>query len=35
MQLFGARNWWCPDWLKRLLPEIELESGPQVAEERS
>ncbi len=34
MQLLGSRNWWCPDWLKRVLPEIEVESGPQVAEGR-
>jgi RND superfamily putative drug exporter len=34
MQLLGARNWWCPNWLRRLLPEIEVESGPQVAEGR-
>jgi putative drug exporter of the RND superfamily len=32
MQLLGARNWWCPDWLERRLPAIEVESGPQVAE---
>jgi RND superfamily putative drug exporter len=36
MQLLGARNWWCPDWLRRLLPEIEVDrGGPQVAEGRS
>jgi len=35
MQLLGSRNWWCPDWLRRVLPEIEVESGPQVAEGRS
>jgi RND superfamily putative drug exporter len=34
MQLLGNRNWWCPDWLRRVLPEIEVESGPQVAEGR-
>jgi RND superfamily putative drug exporter len=34
MQLLGSRNWWCPDWLRRALPEIEVESGPQVAEGR-
>jgi len=32
MQLLGARNWWCPDWLRRLLPEIEVESGARAAE---
>jgi RND superfamily putative drug exporter len=33
MQLLGARNWWCPDWLKRALPEIEVERGPRTAED--
>src|SRR3954463_12315990 len=32
MQLLGSRNWWCPDWLKRMLPEIEVERGPRTAE---
>jgi RND superfamily putative drug exporter len=32
MQLLGALNWWCPDWLERRLPAIEVESGAQVAE---
>jgi RND superfamily putative drug exporter len=32
MQLLGARNWWIPDWLERILPRIEVEAGePQVA----
>jgi putative drug exporter of the RND superfamily len=36
MQLLGSRNWWCPDWLKRILPEIEVDrGGPQVAGGRS
>jgi RND superfamily putative drug exporter len=34
MQLLGSRNWWCPDWLERRLPAIEVERGPQVAEGR-
>jgi putative drug exporter of the RND superfamily len=34
MQLLGSRNWWCPDWLRRALPEIEVDRGPQVAEGR-
>jgi hypothetical protein len=33
MQLLGSRNWWCPDWLKRALPEIEVERGPRTAED--
>ncbi len=32
MQLLGSRNWWCPDWLERRLPAIEVEREPQVAE---
>jgi RND superfamily putative drug exporter len=33
MQLLGARNWWCPDWLERRLPAIEVERGPRTAED--
>jgi RND superfamily putative drug exporter len=25
MQLLGARNWWIPGWLERVLPDIDLE----------
>ena len=25
MQLLGDRNWWIPDWLERILPELEVE----------
>lgn len=25
MQLLGARNWWLPNWLRRVLPEIRVE----------
>jgi putative drug exporter of the RND superfamily len=25
MQLLGARNWWIPDWLERILPRLDLE----------
>jgi len=25
MQLLGARNWWIPDWLERILPRIDVE----------
>ena len=33
MQLLGERNWWIPDWLERMLPQIEVErGGPELAE---
>ena len=25
MELLGARNWWLPNWLDRLLPRINVE----------
>jgi len=25
MQLLGARNWWIPRWLERILPRIDVE----------
>jgi RND superfamily putative drug exporter len=25
MQLLGARNWWIPSWLERLLPQLDVE----------
>jgi putative drug exporter of the RND superfamily len=35
MQLLGPRNWWIPDWLERILPQIEVESRePEVASNR-
>jgi uncharacterized membrane protein YdfJ with MMPL/SSD domain len=27
MQLLGARNWWIPEWLERILPRIDVERG--------
>lgn len=27
MQLLGARNWWLPAWLDRLLPNMNVEGG--------
>jgi len=36
MQLLGARNWWIPEWLERILPRIEVErDAPSVATESS
>jgi RND superfamily putative drug exporter len=28
MQLLGARNWWIPDWLERVLPDLDIERAP-------
>jgi RND superfamily putative drug exporter len=25
MQLLGSRNWWCPSWLERILPRLDVE----------
>ena len=25
MQLLGARNWWIPEWLERMLPRLDVE----------
>jgi putative drug exporter of the RND superfamily len=25
MQLLGARNWWIPGWLERILPRLDVE----------
>ncbi|MDX6636195.1 MAG: putative drug exporter of the superfamily [Solirubrobacterales bacterium] len=33
MQLLGARNWWIPDWLERILPRIDVEREAPVATE--
>ncbi|MCP3911191.1 MAG: MMPL family transporter [Actinomycetia bacterium] len=27
MQLLGARNWWLPGWLDRILPNLNVEGG--------
>jgi RND superfamily putative drug exporter len=36
MQLLGARNWWIPDWLERILPRLDVEpSSVATAEGRS
>ncbi len=31
MELLGARNWWLPSWLDRLLPHLDVE-GPSAQE---
>ncbi len=27
MELLGEKAWWAPRWLKRLIPEVDLEGG--------
>ena len=34
MQLLGARNWWIPDWLERVLPRLDVERRAVGAEGR-
>jgi uncharacterized membrane protein YdfJ with MMPL/SSD domain len=29
MELLGARNWWLPRWLDRLLPQVHVEHPPE------
>lgn len=31
MTLLGARNWWIPGWLDRLLPNLDVEGGDHAA----
>jgi putative drug exporter of the RND superfamily len=28
MELLGAKNWWMPRWLRRVLPKVSLEAAP-------
>ncbi len=30
MELLGARNWWVPGWLDRVLPRLTIESAPRL-----
>ena len=32
MSLVGRANWWLPTWLDRILPHLDLEGAPQVAD---
>jgi putative drug exporter of the RND superfamily len=32
MSLLGRANWWLPGWLDRILPHLDLEGAPQVAD---
>jgi putative drug exporter of the RND superfamily len=29
MHVMGARNWWMPAWLQRIVPEVHVEGHPQ------
>jgi RND superfamily putative drug exporter len=31
MHLFGARNWWLPSWLDRILPQLNVEGSDSTA----
>ena len=31
MELLGARNWWVPGWLDRVLPRLTIEHAPEPA----
>lgn len=31
MELLGAKNWWLPRWIDRILPTLNVEGGPQVS----
>ena len=33
MELLGARNWWMPKWLDRILPTIDVEGPHQTADD--
>jgi putative drug exporter of the RND superfamily len=35
MQLLGSRNWWIPNWLERILPELDVERRAVGAEGRA
>src|SRR3712207_4438329 len=30
MELLGARNWWLPRWLDRILPRVHIEAPPDL-----
>jgi RND superfamily putative drug exporter len=30
MHLLGRANWWLPEWLGRLLPQLHIEGRPEV-----
>ena len=33
MELLGARNWWIPSWLDRILPKLHVEGAPDHEEQ--
>ena len=32
MELLGARNWWLPRWLDRILPNLNVEGSLELSE---
>src|SRR5699024_4058899 len=34
MRLLGARAWWLPRWLARMVPHVELQSAEQLDPDR-
>jgi putative drug exporter of the RND superfamily len=35
MELLGARNWWIPKWLDRVLPKIDVEGHSHIADKQT
>jgi putative drug exporter of the RND superfamily len=35
MELLGARNWWLPSWLDKLLPRLDVEGGTHAEKPKS
>ena len=31
MELLGARNWWLPGWLDRILPNLNVEGSAELS----
>jgi RND superfamily putative drug exporter len=35
MELLGARNWWIPKWLDRVLPKIDVEGHSHIGDKQT
>ncbi|MDE0805566.1 MAG: hypothetical protein OSA99_19875, partial [Acidimicrobiales bacterium] len=33
MELLGARNWWIPKWLDKIIPKLYVEGAPDHEEQ--